>query len=110
MEVREGKKIRTNGDDDEARDQQERCHFPLEIVEDRTNRVSNENAERYATENEAHDFRPFVLFRVLRGDQRHPRDADARGGDALDASSQEQHFVSLAKREHCNSWSAAFRN
>lgn len=91
---------RTYGEKDEAGDEEEGGHFPLEVVEDWANRISDEYPERYASKDEAHDPRPLVLFRVLGGDQRHTGNADASGGNALDASCQEQYFVSLAESEH----------
>lgn len=94
-------RCRTYGEDDEARDEEERGHFPLEVVENGANRIPDEDAERDASKDEAHDPRPLVLFRVLGGDQRHAGNADTRGRDALDASCQEQQLVSLPECEHC---------
>lgn len=100
---RKRKRGRTDGEDDEAGDQQERCHLALEVVENGSDGISDEDAQRDAAEHEPHDLRPLVLFLILRRDQRHPGNADARGGNALDASREEEHFVSLPEREHCNS-------
>lgn len=97
---RKEEKVRTYGEDDKAGDEEEGGHFPLEVVENGANRISDEYPQRDASKDEAHDPRPLVLFRVLGGDQRHAGNADTSGGNALDASCQEQYFVSLAEREH----------
>lgn len=100
LKGRKEEKVRTYGEDDEAGDEEEGSHFPLEVVENGANRISDEYPQRDASKDEAHDPRPLVLFRVLGGDQRHAGNADTSGGNALDASCQEQYFVSLAEREH----------